>query len=57
MIDVLVEWMDEGSRTMIIASHQIDDIRKLSDFLYVLHDGSSIGHFERKKLVGSFARY
>lgn len=57
MIDLLTEWMDEGNRTMIIASHQIDDIRKLSDFLYVIQDGSEVGQFEKESLIENYIRY
>lgn len=57
MIDLLTEWMDEGNRTIIIASHQIDDIKKLSDFLYVIQDGSGIGQFETEELIENYVRY
>lgn len=57
LTDILVEWMDEGDRAIIIASHQIDDIRKLSDYLFVLHDGQMIGHFEKESLTDSYQRF
>lgn len=57
LIDLLVEWMEPGNRSIIIASHQIDDIKKLSDYLFVLHNGEKIGHFEKEELVESYARY
>jgi ABC-2 type transport system ATP-binding protein len=57
LIDLLVDWMEAGDRSIIIASHQIDDIRKLSDYLFVLHDGEVIGHFEKEELMERYARY
>ncbi|WP_010097750.1 ABC transporter ATP-binding protein [Ornithinibacillus scapharcae] len=57
LIDLLVDWMEPGNRSIIISSHQIDDIRKLSDYLYVLHNGKKIGHFEKEELVENYARY
>ncbi|MFD2045299.1 ATP-binding cassette domain-containing protein [Ornithinibacillus salinisoli] len=57
LMDVLVDWMDQGDRAIIIASHQIEDIRKLSDYLFVLHNGEMIGNFEKEALTESYKRY
>ncbi|MBC5635507.1 ABC transporter ATP-binding protein [Ornithinibacillus sp. BX22] len=57
LIDILVDWMEPGNRSIIIASHQIDDIRKLSDYLFVLHNGEVIGNFEKEELMEHYARY
>lgn len=58
IIDLLVDWMEENDeRAIIIASHQIEDIRKLSDYLYVLSNGQPIGHFEKEALTESYRRY
>lgn len=57
LIDRLVEWMDQDERTIIIASHQAEDIKKLSDYLLVLHDGQMVGHFEKDALVSSYQAY
>lgn len=57
VIDTLVDWMDEKERMIIISSHQMDDIRKLSDYLCVLHGGSIVGNFEKESLHDSFKQY
>jgi len=58
IIDLLVDWMEEDDgRAIIIASHQVEDIRKLSDYLYVLNNGQPIGHFEKEALTESYRRY
>src|SRR5690625_210803 len=58
IIDLLVDWMEEDDqRAIIISSHQIEDIRKLSDYIYVLNNGHSVGHFENESLTESYQRY
>ncbi|GGA82748.1 ATP-binding cassette domain-containing protein [Ornithinibacillus halotolerans] len=57
LMDLIVDWMEPGDRSIIIASHQIDDIRKLSDYLFVLHNGKFLGHFEKEELIENYARY
>ncbi|MFD1609729.1 ATP-binding cassette domain-containing protein [Oceanobacillus luteolus] len=57
LMDLLVDWMEEENRTLIIASHQVEDIRKLADFLFVLHNGKMIGNFEKEELMEKYARY
>ena len=41
--DLLVEWMDNGERTIILATHQIEDIQKLADYLVFIKDGQYSG--------------
>lgn len=57
MIDLIVEWMEVDYRAAIITSHQIEDIKKLSDYLFLLQDGMRIGHFEKEELIESYQRY
>lgn len=57
LIDLLVDWMEEGNRSIILASHQAEDIQKLSDYLYVLYNGKEIGHFDREQLTEQYRRY
>lgn len=57
LIDLLVDWMEVEDRAIIIASHQVEDIRKLSDYLFVLHNGQPIGNFEKEELTESYKRY
>ena len=49
--------MDQGERSIIIASHQIEDIKKLSDYLFVLRNGEMIGNFEKEALTERYKRY
>lgn len=57
MVDILVDWMEKGDRSIIIASHQVEDIKKLADYLFVLHHGEMIGHFEKGELSEQYARF
>lgn len=57
LIDILVDWMDQGERAIIMASHQSADIMKLVDYLSVIQSGKMIGTFEREALTENFKRY
>ena len=56
-IDLLVDWMEDGERSIVMTSHQSSDIMKLADYLTVLKDGKMIGNFEKEELTDSFRRY
>lgn len=57
LLDILVDWMEQDNRAIVITSHQADDIRKLSDYLFVLRDGKMIGNHEKETLTENFKRY
>ncbi|QKY70609.1 ATP-binding cassette domain-containing protein [Lentibacillus sp. CBA3610] len=57
LMDILTRWMDQGERTIIMASHQAADIMKLTDYLFVLQDGRMNGVFEKDTLVSSYKQY
>lgn len=55
--DLLVEWMDNGERTIILATHQIEDIQKLADYLVIIKDGQIQEKFEKEVLTDMYKRY
>ncbi|MCZ2258091.1 ABC transporter ATP-binding protein [Sporosarcina sp. G11-34] len=55
--NLLIEWMDKGERTIILATHQIEDIQKLADYLVVLKGGKIRGQFEKEELTDMYKRY
>lgn len=57
LIDILVDWMDQDERAIIIASHQVEDIKKLADYICVLQDGKMVGNFEKEALTESYVWY
>lgn len=57
LMDVLSRWMERGDKVMIIASHQIEDIRKLADYLVIFDNGQITGKYEKEELTGNYKRY
>lgn len=55
--DILTDWMDQGERAILLTSHQVEDVRKLSDYIAILHDGELLGSFEKGALQERFRRY
>jgi len=55
--DILIEWMGNEERTIIIATHQVEEIQKLADYLVVLKEGRIFGQFEKEALIESYKRY
>src|SRR5699024_5016750 len=53
----LVEWMDQGERAILIASHQAEDIRKLADDIVILRNGKMLGTYTKEELTESYMRY
>jgi ABC-2 type transport system ATP-binding protein len=57
LLDILIEWMEQEERAIIIASHQAEDIRKLADYLLIIRDGEMVGNFEKEALTSFYRRY
>lgn len=57
IVDILIDWMEQGEHSILIASHQVEDIKKLADYLCIVHDGNMIGHFEKGELIERYARF
>lgn len=57
LIEELVSWMERGEKTMIIVSHQAEDIRKLADYIVVFHEGKLIERATKDELIESYKRY
>lgn len=57
LMDIVVDWMDQGERAIIMASHQSADMMKLVDYLSVINSGDMIGTFEKEELTEIFKRY
>src|SRR5699024_4965242 len=55
--DILTDCMDQGERFILLTSHQVEDVRKLSDYIAILHDGELLGSFEKGALQERFRRY
>ncbi|MCM3112664.1 ABC transporter ATP-binding protein [Lederbergia lenta] len=55
--DLLVEWMEHGDKTILFASHQVEEIRKLADYIAIMKNGKLIGSFEKDELTEQYKRY
>ncbi|MBA9026777.1 ATP-binding cassette domain-containing protein [Peribacillus huizhouensis] len=57
LMDVLVEWMEREDKALIIATHQVEDIRKLADYVVIMKNGKMIGQFLKEELTTQYKRY
>ncbi|SEN85177.1 ABC-2 type transport system ATP-binding protein [Mesobacillus persicus] len=57
LMDCLVDWMDRGDKMILIASHQVEDIRKLADYLVLFQKGKIVGNYVKEELVAQYKRY
>lgn len=55
--DSLIKWMDQGNRTIILATHQTEEIQKLADYLVVLKEGTILQNVEKDSLTETYKRY
>lgn len=56
-MDLLVDWMEQEDRAVVLTTHQPEDLRKLADYLFLMQDGQAVGHFEKDKLAAGYRRY
>jgi len=54
MLDELQRFMEQGDRTLIIASHIADEVRRLADCILFLHRGKALGFYEKDQLFDSW---
>lgn len=57
LMDELVAWMERGEKTMLLVSHQVDDIRKLADHIAIFHRGQLIAFSQKDELIQNYKRY
>ena len=56
-MNFLIKWMEREGKTIFISTHQMEDIRKLADYLIFMNHGQIIGHFEKDQLKQQYKRY
>ncbi|MFH5183264.1 ABC transporter ATP-binding protein [Paenibacillus sp. TAB 01] len=54
MVEELHKYMEQGDRTIIIATHMLEEVRRLADYIVCLADGRLIGMYEKDELLGSW---
>lgn len=58
VMDLLVRWLEEDDeRSLVFASHQADDIRKLADYLLIIRKGVQIDWVEKELLIERYIQY
>lgn len=50
MMEDLIEYMSSGKRTIMIATHIMEEIRRLGDYIFFLQAGRLLGPFEKDAL-------
>lgn len=51
MLEELRDCMENGKTTVIIATHIIDEIKRLADYIVLMHDGRLLGKLEKDHLL------
>ncbi|CAM3682539.1 ABC transporter ATP-binding protein [Cohnella lubricantis] len=54
MLAELRRFMEQGDRTIVIASHIPDEVKRLADYILFLHRGRPLGFYEKDALFDSW---
>lgn len=54
MIDELHDYMKQGDTTMLLSTHIVDEIKKLADFIILVHHGRILGMVEKDSLMDNW---
>ncbi|WP_258278965.1 ATP-binding cassette domain-containing protein [Paenibacillus sp. SC116] len=57
VMEDLQKFMDDGERTIIIATHIIDEVRRLADYIMFLHRGQLVQFVEKDELFDAWKEY
>lgn len=57
LIGFLLDWIKQEERLIVMASHQIEDLKELVDELVVLKDGTQIGAYDKETLLEKYKAY
>ncbi|MFD0960620.1 ABC transporter ATP-binding protein [Paenibacillus chungangensis] len=54
MIEVLHRYMDQGDRTILMATHIVEEVRRLADYIVFIVQGQVLGVYEKDELFSSW---
>ncbi|OAB45722.1 ATP-binding cassette domain-containing protein [Paenibacillus antarcticus] len=54
MINELQEYMAQGESTILLSTHIVDEIRRLADFIILVHQGRILGMVEKDSLLDNW---
>ncbi|KGE19543.1 ABC transporter ATP-binding protein [Paenibacillus wynnii] len=52
MIEVLRRYMNENNATIVISTHIVEEVRRLADYIVLMHQGQVLGMAEKDSLYG-----
>ncbi|OKP99961.1 ABC transporter ATP-binding protein [Paenibacillus sp. P46E] len=55
MVETLRKYMDATGATVVISTHIIEEVRRLADYIVLMHQGSLLGMAEKDSLFGSWS--
>lgn len=55
MIEVIRKYMDESASTVVISTHIVEEVRRLADYIVLMHRGQLLGMAEKDSLFGSWS--
>lgn len=55
LLDLLREYMEQGTNSILISSHISGDLESICDDLYMIHDGKIILHEDTDELLSNYA--
>lgn len=55
MIDTFRKYMDETNATIIISTHIVEEVRRLADYIVLMHRGELLGMAEKDSLFGAWS--
>jgi len=57
MIEVLHQYMESEEHTILMATHIVDEVKRLADYIVFLVDGQVLGMYEKDELLQSWSMY
>jgi ABC-2 type transport system ATP-binding protein len=54
MIETLRKYMDDTNATVLICTHIVEEVRRLADYIVLMHKGQLLGMAEKDSLFGSW---
>lgn len=57
MIEVLHQYMENEDHTIVMATHIIDEVKRLADYIVFVIDGQVVGTYEKDELLQSWSTF
>lgn len=57
MIELLHRYMESGDRTILIASHVVEEVKRLADFIVFMVNGKVLGMYEKDELLTGWHQF